>query len=159
MSRPSATSLQLRVIRLAMAAVALLGLAGTLASCGGSGAGSEQAERVAVRWLQAMQASDVKLACQLMDARNHAPHTEYPSWSPARNCQEVWLHSDNTPLSWKPKPNTISIWGEDHPKVLGVDVEGNRATVFVDGVGGNERPIWLRKERGHWLVDGASYPI
>jgi hypothetical protein len=43
--------------------------------------------------------------------------------------------------------------------VLKVDVETNRATVFVEGAGGNERPVWLRREHGRWLVGGASYPI
>jgi hypothetical protein len=142
-----------------LAAVALLGLAGTLASCAGSEVGNEEAERVAVRWLQAMQASNVRAACRLMDARNHAPHAEYPHWSRARNCQEKWLHSDNTPLSWKPKPNAVSIWGDPHPKVLGVDIEGNSATVVVDGLGGEGRPVWLRREHRHWLVDGVEYPI
>jgi hypothetical protein len=142
-----------------MVAVALLGLAGALSSCGGSDAGSKEAERVAVRWLEAMQASNVKAACRLMDAENHAPHQEYPNWSPARNCQEMWLHSDNTPLSWKPKPNAVSIWGDSHPKVLAVDIEGDSATVVVDGLGGEGRPVWLRKERGHWLVDRVEYPI
>ena len=135
------------------------GLAGAFASCGGSDAGGEEAERVAVRWLKAMEVSNLKAACELMDAENHSPPAEYPSWSPAKSCRERWLHSDNTPLSWKPKPNTVSIWGEDHPRVLKVDVEADRATVFVEGVGGNERPVWLRKEHGRWLLDGASYPI
>jgi hypothetical protein len=132
-------------------------------SCGGaageSPAEKRDARRVAVAWLKAMAEADIQKACRLMDAENHSPPAEYPSWSPAKSCWERWLHCDNTPLSWKPKPDTVSIWGEDHPRVLKVNVEGDRATVFVDGIGGNERPVWLRKERGHWLVDGASYPI
>lgn len=159
MSETGATLLQMRAIRLAMAAIALLGLAGVFASCAGSEAGSEEAERVAVRWLKAMQSSDVKAACRLMDAENHAPDREYPSWSPARNCQERWLHSDNTPLSWKPKPDAVSIWGDSHPEVLEVDIEGDSATVVVDGLGGEGRPVWLRREHGRWLVDGVEYPI
>lgn len=105
-----------------------------------------------------MADSDVKTACRLMDAENHSPHSEYPDWGPAKNCQEMWLHSDNTPLDWKPKGNVISIWGDSDPQVLSVAIEGNQATVYVKGIG-QERPVWLRKERGRWLVDRVEYPI
>jgi hypothetical protein len=145
--------------RVVVSAIAFAVFAGVFVSCGGSSAGAREAEHAAVRWLKAMATSDLKTACELMDAENHSPTAEYPSWNPAKSCRVRWLHSDNTPLSWKPKPHTVSIWGEDHPKVLRVDIEGDRATVFVNGIGGNERPVWLRMEHGHWLVDGASYPV
>jgi hypothetical protein len=142
-----------------MSAVALLGLLAVLASCGGSETGGREAEAVAVRWLKSMAASNVGAACRLMDAENHRRRPEHPRWSPAKNCEETWLHSDNTPLGWRPKPQAVAIWGESHPEVLEVTVEGDRATVVVDGVGDSGRPVWLHKERGRWLVDGAEYPI
>ena len=142
-----------------VSAIAFAVFAAVFVACGGPSADDREAKHVALQWLKAMATSDLKVACELMDAENHSPPAEYPSWNPAKSCRERWLHSDNTPLSWKPKPNTVSIWGEDHPKVLKVDVEGDRATVFVDSIRGNERPVWLRREDGHWLVDGASYPV
>jgi hypothetical protein len=142
---------------------ALVGITAALASCGGpekaSEAEGQEAERVAVRWLKAMADSDIKAACRLMDANNRPRRPEHPNWSPAKSCQEGWLHSDNTPLNWEPKPNVISIWGESQPKVLDVVVDGDGATVVVDGLGGEGRPVWLKKERGRWLVDGVEYPI
>ena len=81
-----------------------------------------------------MANSDIKMACRLMDAENHSPHSGYPNWSPAKNCQEMWLHSDNTPLSWKPRANVIGIWGDSHPRVLAVAIAGNQATVYVKGI-------------------------
>ena len=136
---------QSRAGRVVASLILFAGLGGALVSCGGSNAGSDEAERVAVRWLKAMAGSELKAACQLMDAENHSPPAEYPSWSPTKSCQERWLHSDNTPLSWKPRPKMVSIWGEDHPRVLKVDVESDRATVFVEGVGDSERPVWFRR--------------
>ena len=140
-----------------LAAVAL-----TLASCGGSSSGSATEQRearlVAVSWLKAMADSDIKTACRLMDAENHSPHSGYPNWSPAKNCQELWLHSNNTPLDWKPSDTAVSVWGDSNPKVLRVTIEGNRAIVYIVGID-QERPVWLRKEHGRWLVDHAEYPI
>jgi hypothetical protein len=143
--------------------LALVLLAATaLVSCGGS-AGASQAERrearhVAVSWLEAMSESDIREACRLMDADNHRSHPDYPQWSPAKNCEEQWLHSDNTPLDWKPKPDAISIWGESSPRVLKVILEGDEGIVKVEGIG-MERPVWLRREHGRWLVDSVEYPI
>ena len=134
-------------------------LAVAFASCAGSGAAGDEAEQVAVKWLKAMAASDAKSACQLMDAENHRRYSEYPSWSPAKSCQEKWLHSDNTPLDWKPKPDALFAWGEAHPKVFEVKVYGNRATVVVGAAGNAGQPVRLRKEGGRWLVDGTEYPI
>jgi hypothetical protein len=133
-----------------------------LVSCGGSPdedtAEQREARRVAVSWLKAMADSNIKTACRLMDAENHRPHPEYPDWSPAKNCQEMWLHSDNTPLNWKPKDSVISSWGDSDPQVLSVAIEGDRATVYVKGIG-QQRPVWLQRERGRWLIDRAEYPI
>ncbi|MBS1893647.1 MAG: hypothetical protein JST59_20290 [Actinobacteria bacterium] len=93
-----------------------------------------------------------------MDAENHKPHPHHQNWSHAEDCRRRWLHSDNTPLDWKPKPGVISIWGDWNPEVLEVVVEGAKATVFVAGVG-MKRPVWLVSEGGDWRVDGAEYPI
>ncbi len=149
------------IIRALGYAFALAGVALTITSCGGSTAPSAdqlEAQHVAVRWLGLMQGGDIAAACKLMDAENHNPHAEYPNWSPAKNCEEMWLHSDNTPLAWKPNPNAVTIWGASEPKVLEVTVDGDQATVFIDGAA-MRRPVWLRKEHGHWLVDGVEYPI
>lgn len=153
---------QRKALHVVVGIVALVGIAATLASCGGSGTGAKpggrEAERVAVKWLKEMADSDIKAACRLMDAENHESHPGHPNWSPAKNCQERWLHSNNTPLNWKPKPGVISIWGDSNPKVLEVVVEGDRAIVFVKGIG-QRRPVGLRRERGRWLVEEAEYPI
>lgn len=146
--------------RLIVSILASMCLAAAVSSCGVSAASSEEAEALAVRWLKAMAASNVKSACVLMDAENHSPYPEHPDWSRAKDCQEMWLHSDNTPVNWKPKPNAVSIWGNDHPKVLRVGIDGDRATVIVEGAGLRlGRPVWLRRENGRWRVDGAEYPI
>lgn len=150
---------RLRTARVVGCVVALAGLAAALVSCGGSDAGGKEAERVAVRWLKEMAEGNVRAACQIMDAENHRRHSEFPNWSPAKSCQEHWRHSDNRPLAWKPSPGTVSIWGDDHPEVLKVDIEGDEATVLVDGVANEGRPVWLRKEHGRWLVHGDEYPI
>jgi len=142
---------------LVLAAVAL-----AFASCGGvageSPAEKRDARRVAVAWLKVMAQADIKKACRLMDAENHSPHQGYPNWSPAKNCQELWLHSNNTPLDWKPSDTAVSIWGDSRPRVLTVTIEGNQAIVYIEGID-QERPVWLRKEHGRWLVDHAEYPI
>jgi hypothetical protein len=143
----------------ALAAGSLVALAAIFAACGETATGDQQAERVAVQWLRAMASSDVETACRLMDADNHPRYPEHPHWGPAKSCREMLLHGDNTPLSWKPRPNVVSILGESHPEVLEVVVDGNRATVVVDGLGDEGRPIWLQEERGRWLVDRAEYPI
>jgi hypothetical protein len=111
-----------------------------------------------VSWLEVMFRSDIQDACRLMDAENHRSNPDYPQWSPAKNCQERWLHSDNTPLDWKPRPDVISLWGESSPRVLKVLLEGDEGTVMVEGYG-QERPVWLRKEHGRWLVNRVEYPI
>jgi hypothetical protein len=150
-------------VRVVLSALVLFIGVSVLASCGRSTGGSaeeqREARRVAVTWLKAMADSNVKVACGLMDAENHASHPEFPSWSPARNCEERWLHSDNRPLRWKPSPDAAFIWGDSDPKVLEVQIEGDRATVLTEGVGDEGRPVWLRKEHGHWLVNAAEYPI
>ncbi|HEY2714987.1 MAG TPA: hypothetical protein VGI73_02065 [Solirubrobacterales bacterium] len=146
------------------ALVILLGLllfAGAVAGCGGGSgesASAREAERVTVRWLQAMSRSDVRLACRLTDARYHQVDPEFPRWGPARICRERWLHSDNTPLGWKPKPGVLSIYGEAHPQVLEVVIEGERATVYVQGIG-QRRPLMLRREHGRWLMHEAFSPV
>lgn len=145
-----------------MLVAALAVLAATLASCGGSGAVSEaenrEAERVAVKWLKEMADSNIKAACRLMTTGNHSRHPGHPHWSRAKNCEETWLHSDNTPVDWKPKRGVISVWGDSDPKVLGVSIQGDRLAVWVEGIG-QERPVWLRKEHGRWLVKEAEYPL
>lgn len=142
---------------------ALVAVAAALAGCGGGGsaptARSEAAaEQVAVRWLEAMGHGEIRAACQLMDAENHKPFPEHPNWSHAEDCRRFWLHSDNTPVDWKPKPGVISIWGTLDPEILEVVVHGGHATVFVAGAG-SKRPVWLVSEGGHWRVDGVEYPI
>jgi hypothetical protein len=85
-----------------------------MAGCGGSSRGQEEREieENAVAWLKDMNASNIKAACRLMTAFNHHPFPGHPNWSPAKNCAENWLHSDNTPVEWKPKKGVISVWGE-----------------------------------------------
>ncbi len=116
------------------------------------------AERVAVRWLEAMGHGEIRAACLLMDVENHRSHPDRPNWSHAEDCRQRWLHSDNTPLGWKPKPGVISIWGDWDPEVLEVIVDGGKATVFVAGAG-TKRPVWLVSEGGHWRVHEVGYPI
>ena len=111
-----------------------------------------------MKWLRVMERSDVKTACRLMDAKNHSRYPEHPSWSSAKNCRERWLHVDNTPVEWKPKRGVLGGWGDSHPRVLEVTVEGDKATVVVQGIG-QGRPVWLVKERGRWLVDEVEYSI
>ena len=141
----------------------LLAVAATLAGCG-SGVSAQTAhseaaaKRVAVSWLQSMGNGDIRAACKLMDADNHHPFPGHPDWSRAEDCRRRWLHSDNTPVDWKPKPGVISIWGEANPNVLEVVLDESHATVLVAGIG-SKRPVWLIDERGSWRVDGASYPI
>jgi len=141
----------------------LVAVAATLGGCGGGAsaqtAQSEaEAERVAVSWLRSMGNGDIRSACKLMDAENHSPFPGRPDWSRAEDCRQHWLHSDNTPVEWKPKPGVITIWGEANPNVLEVVLDGGHATVLVTGIG-TKRPVWLIDERGRWRVDGASYPI
>lgn len=151
-----------RVTRASVSTLIFAAVALMFASCGGTAAEPQaekhDARRVAVVWLKAMAESEIRKACRLMDAENHAPHKGYPNWSPAKNCQALWLHSDNTPLDWKPSKTAVSIWGDPHPKVLRVAIDGNQATVYVEGVD-QERPVWLRNEHGQWLVDHTEYPI
>jgi hypothetical protein len=148
--------------QLAASALLLATAALALASCGGStgesGETQHEVRGVAVSWLEAMAESNIRTACRLMDAQNHRAHSGHPQWSPARNCRETWLHSDNTPLEWKPKAGVISVWGDSSPKVLGARVTDDKAVVWVKGIG-QERPIWLHEEHGRWLVDRAEYPI
>jgi hypothetical protein len=145
-----------------MLIVALAVLTATLASCGGSGATSEaenrEAEHVAVKWLKEMADSDIKAACRLTTAYSHQHFPGHPNWSSAKACQEMWLHSDHTPLNWKPKRGVISVWGDSDPKVLNVFIEGDSAAVWVKGIA-QGRPVWLRKQHGRWLVKDAEYPI
>jgi hypothetical protein len=56
------------------------------------------------------------------------------------------------------RPRIAGSAGESHPTVLEVVLEGDQATVYVRGIG-QRRPITLRRERGHWLVDEVEYPI
>lgn len=145
-----------------LSSLVFVAVALALASCGAaageSPAEKRDARRVAVVWLKAMAEADIKKACRLMDAENHSPHQGFPNWSPTKNCQELWLHSNNTPLDWKPSDIAVTVWGDSNPKVLRVTIEGNQAIVYIDGVD-QERPVWLRKEHGRWLVDHAEYPI
>jgi len=148
-----------KTVRWATLAIAFACLATPLSSCGGADAGELEAEHVAVKWLKAMAASDVKTACRLMDAGNHRIPPPYPNWSPAKSCREGWLHVDHTPLQQKPKRGVLGGWGDPHPKVLDVVIDGSRATVVVEGLVGEDRPVWLRKEDGRWLVDRVEYSI
>jgi predicted small lipoprotein YifL len=146
----------------ALAAVLVAALAG----CGGGGSSSTppdpqsraEARQVAVRWLKEMGAGRIVPACRLMDASNHQALRGHPHWGPAKDCEEHWLHSDNTPLDWKPKRGVISIWGDADPEVLGVHLDGREGAVVVAGAG-TKRPVWLTREGGRWLVRSVEYPI
>jgi hypothetical protein len=149
-------------MQVALLIAALAALIAVFASCGGSGtaskAESHAAERVAVKWLKEMADSNIKAACRLTTAYGHQHFPEHPNWSSAKACQEMWLHSDHTPVNWKPKRGVISVWGDSDPKVLNVFIEGDRAVVWVKGIA-QGRPVWLRQQHGHWLVKEVEYPI
>jgi hypothetical protein len=54
----------------------------------------------------------------------------------------------------------VSIWGDPHPKILKVTIDGNQATVVDDDAALSEgQSVWLRREGGRWLVDGDGYPV
>jgi hypothetical protein len=141
---------------------ALIVLASILTGCGGGSPGDarEEAavERVAVRWLKEMGHGELRAACRLMDAEKHRAIPGHSHWDGAENCRQRWLHSDNTPFNWKPKPGAAEIYGDDDPEVLEVVLEGDEATVYVRGAG-TRRPLWLISEGGRWLVDSVEYPI
>jgi hypothetical protein len=113
-----------------------------------------------VRWLEEMGHGEIGAACRLMDAGNHRSYPEHTAWSRAEDCRQRWLHSDNRPINWKPKEGrgNIVIWGQLHPEVLGVKVEGDEAIVEVNGVDAR-RPVWLTREDGRWRVDHDEYPV
>ncbi len=136
----------------------LWALATALTAIVGCGGTSDSAPTpVALEWLQAMSDEDLGRACSLMDAKNHRPFGE--ARTPTERCEQRWLHSDNTPPNWKPKPDVLYPWGMNEPRGRKVTVSGDEATVIAVGPSGFKQEVWLRREGGHWLVDGEEYPI
>ncbi|HWB69915.1 MAG TPA: hypothetical protein VG518_08045, partial [Solirubrobacterales bacterium] len=117
-----------------------------------------QPGRVAAAVLEALEEEDVARACELMDAKMH---DDKPGGRGAYDCEQSWLHIDNTPWSWKPTPGAVSEWGTPDVVVKHVYYgDEGTAVVIAHRRGGTlRREVELRNEGGRWLVSRVESPI
>jgi len=123
-------------------------LAALLAGCGGGGATSpEDAARTTVqRYLAALGRGDAAAACREFTETSREKLAEFGAAKlrlKARSCEatiDAALHADNGPQLRK----------LGHAKITRVAVNGDRAEVSVQGVGGRTQVV---KGDGGWLID------